>query len=82
VFSAGEVDGPLRPVQEQVDYLTELLGRRPQWWVGSVSGHVTIENECTRNLMTLNSGKTNTVHHALTCSSYLIICWGVTYEYE
>jgi hypothetical protein len=34
VLSDGDVDSPLCPVQEQVDYLTELLGRKPRWWVG------------------------------------------------
>jgi hypothetical protein len=34
VLSDEEVDNPIRPVQEQVDYLTELLGRKPRRWVG------------------------------------------------
>ncbi|OAX31309.1 hypothetical protein K503DRAFT_870679 [Rhizopogon vinicolor AM-OR11-026] len=34
VMSDDEEDYPVRPAQEQVDYLTRVLGRKPQWWVG------------------------------------------------
>jgi hypothetical protein len=34
VFSDEEADYPARPAQEQVDYLTKVLGRKPRWWVG------------------------------------------------
>jgi hypothetical protein len=40
VMSDDEEDYPVRPAQEQVDYLTKVLGRKPQWWVG-----VSLRNE-------------------------------------
>ncbi|OAX33728.1 hypothetical protein K503DRAFT_804146 [Rhizopogon vinicolor AM-OR11-026] len=34
VMSDDEQDYPIRPAQEQVDYLTKVLDREPHWWVG------------------------------------------------
>jgi hypothetical protein len=33
VMSDEEEDYPVRPVQEQIDYLTNVLGRKPRWSV-------------------------------------------------
>ncbi|KAG1736337.1 hypothetical protein EDB19DRAFT_1721720 [Suillus lakei] len=34
VCSDDEADYPVIPFQEQVDYLENLFGRKPRWWVG------------------------------------------------